>query len=347
MDAKHLYLPSGYVNMHGIINDGFPVSLVIGGRGTGKTFGALSDVLDYNTKFLFMRRTQSQIDIVSKNEFSPFRKICSVRGIEIVSESISKYNAGFYIAEEQEGGVFRGVGAPIGYSAALSTFSNIRGFDASDVTLLIYDEFIPERHERPIKNEFDALMNCYETINRNRELENKPPLKMLCMANANDLANPVFIGLNLVKKATQMQLQGKSIYQDTKRGIALYFLNDSPISDAKSQTALYKLTAGTQFASMSLGNEFASNDIGRLGSKPLKEYVPIVAVGELCIYQHKSRDEYYISTHYSGSPPTYTAGEADLARFRRTYGWVWIEYLRDSITFEDYLCQVLLAKYFK
>lgn len=347
MNEKDLYLPNGYVNMHGIINDGYHVSLVIGGRGTGKTFGALSDTLDNNTKFLFMRRTQSQIDIVSKNEFSPFRKICSVRGIEIISESISKYNAGFYMAREEEDGTYRAYGSPIGYSAALSTFSNIRGFDASDVTLLIYDEFIPERHERPIKNEFDALMNCYETINRNRELEGKPALKMLCMANANDLANPIFVGFNLVKKATEMQMRGKSIYQDSKRGIALYFLNDSPISDAKSKTALYRLTEGTEFSRMSLGNEFASNDIGKLGSKPLKEYIPIVAVGEICIYQHKSRDEYYITSHYSGSPDTYSAGEADLARFRRNYGWLWVEYLKNNITFEDYLCQVLLDRYFK
>ena len=45
---------------------------------------------------------------------------------------------------------------------ALSTVSNLRGFDMSDCTLLIYDEFIPEPHERPLKNEAAALFNAYE-----------------------------------------------------------------------------------------------------------------------------------------------------------------------------------------
>jgi hypothetical protein len=41
---------------------------------------------------------------------------------------------------------------PIGYTCALSTLSNMRGFDASDIQLLICDEFIPEKHERLLKN---------------------------------------------------------------------------------------------------------------------------------------------------------------------------------------------------
>ena len=39
---------------------------------------------------------------------------------------------------------------------------------ASDI---IFAEFIPEAHERLIKNEAAALFNFYETINRNRELD--------------------------------------------------------------------------------------------------------------------------------------------------------------------------------
>lgn len=38
-------------------------------------------------------------------------------------------------------------GLPIGYTAALSTFSHIRGIDASDVSLFFLDEFIKEPHE--------------------------------------------------------------------------------------------------------------------------------------------------------------------------------------------------------
>ena len=91
---------------------------------------------------------------------------------------------------------------------ALSTISNVRGFDATDRDVLIYDEFIPERHERPIKDEATAFFNAIETIQRNRELEGKDPLTVLCLANANELANPLFIELKLVKRAMALIRKG-------------------------------------------------------------------------------------------------------------------------------------------
>ena len=91
-----------------------------------------------------------------------------------------------------------------GYTSALSTFSNLRGFDGSNIKILLYDEFIPERHERLIKNEADAFFNVYETINRNRELQGGPPLIALCLSNSNSLASPIFTALNLVKTLERM-----------------------------------------------------------------------------------------------------------------------------------------------
>lgn len=344
---KHLYLDSGFLNVHAILAQSLPFNLVVGGRGTGKTYGTLKECLYTKRKFLFLRRTQAQADLIAKPEFSPFKKVCEDTGEQVTSFPLSKYNSAICHYDINDDGRMVPKGAPIGYTAALSTFSNIRGFDASDVDLIIFDEFIPERHERPIKNEFDALMNCYETVNRNRELMGVKPVQLLCLANANDLANPVFIGLNLVKRSMSLINKGVEQWIDFKRGIALYLLQHSPISDEKRNTALYKLTAGTSFAEMSLDNKFSANAVGRIASKPLKEYIPVVAVGELCIYRHKSNGTYYATTHITGSPPHYGTGEADIQRFRRAFGWVWMAYMADKITFEEYLCEILLTKFFK
>lgn len=333
-----LYQDSGYVNIAGILSLGIPFNLVVGGRGTGKTYTSLDYVLENAIKFMFMRRTQAQADLINKPEFSPFKALCRDKNIDIITKPLTKYNAGFYMEDEN---------TPIGYTAALSTISNIRGFDASDVELLIYDEFIPERHERPIKNEGAAFLNAYETINRNRELKGEKPLQVLCLANANDISNPIFMELGLVSKAEKMLRTGKEISVDHNRGIAIFMLNASPVSSLKSKTALYKLTRGSEFEKMSIYNDFADVDYSNIIKRPLIEYIPVVEVGEICIYRHKNNNKLYVSQHTVGSPPKYSSGENDLNRYARKYSWVWLEYLANNIEFESVISEKLLTKYHK
>lgn len=344
---SRIYLDSGYLNLHEMLSRNLPFNFAVGGRGTGKTYGSLCECLDTRRTFLLIRRTQAQADIITRPEFSPFKRICDDRSLKITCSPVTKYNSAFYYYKDGKDGKMIPDGPPIGYSAALSTFSNIRGFDASDVDLMIFDEFIPERHERPIKNEFEALMNCYETVNRNRELQGKKPVQLLCLANANDVANPVFIGFNLVKKATEMLEKNREVYQDNGRGICLYMLQHSPISESKRNTVLYRATAGTRFAEMALDNRFSFNDMGNIGSRNLKEYTPVCAISKLCVYKHKSDNTYYVSMHKAGSPPQFSDSESDIQRFRRIYGWLWEAYMLNKITFEEYLCENLLTKYLR
>lgn len=340
-----LYLENGYLNVPYIYERGYPFTLVCGGRGTGKTFGALAMCRTQGIKFIYLRRTQAQADLVMKQDYSPFKSVDRVLGTYTVTTTINKYTGGFYSVEMDEDGLAKPTGAPIGYIMALSTFSNMRGFDASDVQLIIYDEFIPERHERPIKNEFDALMNCYETVNRNRELDGLPPCKLLALSNSNNMSNPLFMGMGLVQRAVKMQEKSVEMFEDQKRGVALYMLAHSPISEKKAKTAVYRLTEGSDFARMSLGNEFTKDVPSRTESRPLGEYKPIVTVGDVTIYRHKSAAEFYVSMHRRGDPAVYSDSETDLMRFRRTYGWLWERYLSNLIIFENYTCEILLTKY--
>ena len=351
-----LYLDSGYLNIRGILAQGLPFNFCWGGRGTGKTYGALKDAVESGVKFMFMRRTQTQLDLISKPEFSPFKPLNKDYGWNVGIVPLSKYNGGVYHmeaekkilnGEEIETGRMTPCGPPIGYTCALSTIANIRGFDGSDVDLLIYDEFIPEPHARPIKEEHEAFLNAYETINRNRELQGRKPLQVLCLANANTLANPLFIGLSLVTKAERMNRTGQEYSIDMKRGCVLVNLCESSISDRKRDTALYRLTGNSDFTKMALANDFAGEDErGKIGSKPIKEYRPIAAIGEICIYRHKSADIYFCSTHLSGSPPTFGVGDTERARFCRLYSWLWLAYLDNNFEFEERICEILLTKYF-
>ena len=214
--------------------------------------------------------------------------------------------------------------------------------------LIIWDEFIPERHERPIKNESDAFFNAYETLNRNRELNGGNPIQLLALANANDLANPMFISLGLVRKAEQMKKKGQEISLDYERGIGLFILQDSPISNKKKTTALYRLVNGGSFKEMALNNSFVDLDDTNVKSCPLIEYKPVVSVGELTIYEHKSKHNLYVSTHMSGSVDYYRIdSEVEKARFCKNYLWVWLSVIDNNVIFEEYLCLALLTKYYK
>lgn len=333
------YNADGYIDMRKIRALGLPWCFLVGGRGTGKTFGALEMAAGDGIPFLFMRRTQAQTDLINKPEFSPFKAVNRAHGWEITCKPVSKYNGAFYRAADDV--------QPIGYTAALSTISNIRGFDASDVELLIYDEFIPEQHERPIKHEAAALLNAYETVNRNRELQGRQPLQVFCLANANDPGNAIFAELGLVSRAVKMMQKGQTVFIDQKRGIGLFIFQNSPISEKKKDTALYRLVNGGEFADMAINNRFSGTDTGHIRPRPLGEYRAVVCYGELCIYEHKSRPEYYATLHKSGSPEHFTTSDSDTAAFLHSYAWIWSQYLDGHVFFENYLCERILTNVFR
>lgn len=328
----NIYLQSGYLDIEKILSLRMPFTFIVGGRGIGKTFGALKYALDSGTKFILLRRTQSQTDLINKPEFSPLKPIDP----EIRTKALSKYNAAIMKDD-----------MILGYTAALSTISNMRGFDASDVDLLIYDEFIPEKHERPLKHEATAFLNAYETINRNRELQHKSPVQVLALANAMDLANPIFIELGIVNQIDRMMSKGNNnIYLDRSRGLLVVVCSGSPISKQKNNTALYKLTKRNEFAKMALENEFAFEEVGIIKPQPLREYIKLVTIGEIVIYKHKSDRKYYVSEHDSGGDNQFGAGDTEILRFQKKYYYLWTAYLDYKVTFENYLCQVLFEKYF-
>ncbi len=339
----NLFLPSGYLDMQRIININTPFIFVIGARGTGKTYGAIKYALEQDKPFIFMRRTQTQVDLIKNDSFSPFQAIDP----DIVVKNINKNLTGVYRGEfDPERQKIEPSGAPIGYMLALTTVSNIRGFDASAIDLIIYDEFIGEKHERAIKSEGMAVLNCYETINRNREIMGKDPVKMLMLANSNDLVNPVFTDLKLVKIAEKLQRSKENVYQNFDRGISLVMVKDSPISRKKRQTALYKLAGEGDFSAMALSNEFVEDIGDNIKPMPITEYKPLVFVGELSLYQHKSRREIYVTDHRNGTAEEIDASDIGLARFRRNYYWIWMMYLQRKVIFESYIHQKIFEKYY-
>ena len=59
-----LYTDQGYLDLDYVLSKKCPFTLVIGGRGTGKTYGSICYALDHEKQIAFIRRTQTQIDLL-------------------------------------------------------------------------------------------------------------------------------------------------------------------------------------------------------------------------------------------------------------------------------------------
>ena len=329
-----IYNKEGYADQFEMISKGNTFIFQVGARGTGKTYGSMLYILETGIKFLYLRRTKTEADLVKSEITNPFKTVNTDLGYDV------KPGRGQYIYP------FISNGEVIGSGAALSTFYNVRGVDFSDVEIIIYDEFIPETSARPIKDEFKALMNVIETVNRNRELKGIKPVKVVCMANSNKLDNPIFLGLEIVNKVAKMADKGQEVYNDASRELTVYMLMNSPISKKKAQTALYKLTAGNDFQRMALQNQF-NVYTDNIRPSRIIEYRPVVQIGELRIYKHKSRKEYYVCCSGNGTfAKKFTTSDIDCERFRTHFIYLYDAYIRNNVWFEDPVSVFLFEHFF-
>lgn len=341
-----LYLESGYINFDWIISRKMPFIFIIGGRGTGKTYGALDYCLRNNKHFMFMRRTAKQTALIKNPQYSPFTPIERDMGITLQIESLSEDMGAVYKTEATEDGktVF---GSPIGNICALSTVANIRGFDGSDVDILILDEFIKSAQEKSIKDEAAAFANVYETINRNREFQGKPPLIAVLLSNSNELANDYFMAFGFVNKLLEMRKNHKEVSIIQNRGVMLVDLQKSPISEKKADTALYRLTGKeSAIARMALNNEYSADDMSMIHSYNLAGYKPLVSIGEITIYQPKNSGYLYVSSKVDRTCPYYDASGSRRQKFASLYKSLVTMYYRGNIRFEDYACKALFLAIF-
>lgn len=341
-----LYLDSGYLNMEYIFQAKTTFNFITGGRGIGKTFGAIRYLLQNRIPFIFMRRTQTQIDMVKNDDFSPFTPVCEDLGIQVKIKSLNKNISAVYEAEAREDGTLEEKGLPLGYMIALSTVSNIRGYNLERVKVLLYDEFIGEAQEAKIKNEGDAFKNCYETLNRNREIKGQEPMKVIACANSNNLANPLYVAFNLVTAAEKLLYSDAEMLYMPEKDVTLYHIKRSPISRRKRETALYKLSGDDDYTRMALDNEYSANEMINIRSVNLQHYNILCQVGEAVIYKHKSESLYYVTDHIKGTPKRIYGSGVDLKLFRKDYYYLWLAYLRRKVNFESYIFQVLFEKYF-
>lgn len=327
-----LYDKNGYLNMPAIIDTGYPFIFIAAARGTGKTYGALQYLYKQHEPFIHLRRTQKEADLQNKAAGSSFKAVLNDMGEEY---SITSSN--------NLGTVYDSEGSVIAYNMALNTFASVRGMDFSDIDRVFYDEFIAEPHVRKIKAEGFSLANFFESVNRNRELEGRKPLQLICAANSVNMANDVFLYFDLITHAEEMIQKDEEIrFLGNK---LLIIPQHSPISAKKQQTALYK-AVNSEYTDMAIKNKFILNDFSYVTPRPIVEYKCIMQLGDLFLYEHKNGGEYYITFQKGQTKNVYKNSYADRAKAKKTQWRLVGYYLDGRIRFESFRCVALFEKYF-
>lgn len=154
----------------------------------------------------------------------------------------------------------------------------------------------------------------------------------------------MYLGLGVVNDVLNMQKNGKEIYNDPARYLSIVILRCSPISDKKAATALYQLNTKNSLNLTSLKNEFLYDD-RLVKSKNLSGYMPVLCVGELIIYRHKSTNEYYVRSGNNKGVTNYLATDEDLKRFQTRETRLLRAYIAQRIYFETYEAQTIFLIY--
>ena len=146
--------------------DGYnaPITVVVGQRGIGKTFGKVLHVLkqfiDHGTRFVYVVETLEDVKTLSQNQGERFfASIEEYLRTSPSSRSQKYYNAlfcGTTKVEEGEtdleekgrhkvmGGTFKINGETAGYLVAINSFGNLKRNNFVNIGTVIIDEFIPE-----------------------------------------------------------------------------------------------------------------------------------------------------------------------------------------------------------
>lgn len=306
-----------------------PIKIIIGPRGCGKTYS----VLDYmqeqsseDSKFIYMRRDGTEIDSCSSDYGNPFKKINDDKGYDIRPFQISKFN-GFGIARDDEAKV-------IGYGVALSTFASMRSQDFSDVDRIFFEEFIPEKHKRKIKGEGQALLNLYETVNRNRELLGDKPVELIMCANGIDLANPILLELGATSLIGKMLMNKQRRLTIPEKSLYIEIIPRTKVSELKEDTVLYRL-ANQDFVIDSLDTTFRGADLEYVRKNVnLKSYKTEFAYSDFVFFSNK--EHYYVAR--SKVPCKISIPEREIARLQALFAPRYrILRAMGNIYFDDYV----------
>lgn len=331
--------------------------VIVGGRNTGKTYGALTYHMKRDLSHVFVKRTNDDVDLLCKGnrlgekkkdysiDLSPYKSINRDYLTNIKAFKIDSGIGAFYNCNEGEP-----EGDPEGYLLSLNAIHKYKGFDLSECYSIIFDEFIPQPWQRVSRNEGEQLMDLYKTVARDRTLRGKEELKLICLANAVNIYNPTCEILEITDIISDMQINKIPYMYIEERGIFIRLLETSEeMMKSEEKTGIYKAMHNTAWGHMAFDNEFAYNDFSNIRRNTLKGFRCIAAIAhkQKIIYIYSKEGKYHLTSSPGKAERIYDLNkEMDIRAFYLDYGIMLLNAATwGNVTFQKYSMYDLIVNY--
>lgn len=232
------------------------INVIVGGRGSGKSFGAKEYVID---NFLKKKEQFGYIRRYKEDLRKPMEQFFKDIEYKYPDFEFKVDDGKFYIRMKSEDKNQKWTQDDVaGYGFTLSTADNRKSISYPYITTLIFDEFLLQQgNQRYLKDEPITLLNLYETIARPGTPH--PRVVMFMLANAISITNPYFLFWKL-KMPTNQDKNGKWIWKHPTRPILVEDVRNEKFIDVKKNTEFGQLVSGTKYADYSIENKFLLDD---------------------------------------------------------------------------------------
>ena len=229
------------------------VTMVIGARGIGKTFGlrrqCIRDWIRHKSRFVEITRYNNELSGVSDGYFNRLSALDEFQSYTFKTDA--RYA---YIAEKPESDKDKPHWHLIAYFASLSSAQRMKKRTFDNVRRIVFDETILERadrYHRYLPNEFGILANLVDTVSRERADTDSIRPRVYLLGNACDLANPYFSAYGVGTDITF----GYRWYAN--KTFLLHYVDPGEYSIEKAhRTVAGRMIANTEAGNVAIQNQF-------------------------------------------------------------------------------------------
>lgn len=285
------------------------LSVAVGARGTGKTYSCKMRALKREKSTVWVRRYAE--DIKPSNGLG--ERFLADLPPEIRDSYFYYGNAIWKVQDATEKSIEKDSLAPKEGAipkitfVALSTARRMKSQSWHNYDLIVFDEFIESSGGRYLSDEYAIFLDLLETICRLRT-----DIRVLMCANNVSLINPYFAQWG-IGTAIMPPEDGKGFRKVGKDVIIEWVKPEDDYLDAKLNSAIGRLSQGTQWANMSVYNLSPTDEFYGVEKRPTsakyKYSVRMSQIGSMGVWEDSG--VLYMTREYDASWPIVVTDEPD------------------------------------
>lgn len=349
---------SSYYNFNRLLSFNAVYNFVLGGRGIGKTYGAIkkaiNDAIKKEHEFMYVRRYSDELKMAKatffeavkvefpKHEFRVTGWFAEVA--DALPDDFQKKTPG-----EQKSILKAREWRVIGYFVALSQAQRVKSVPFPRVRKIIFDEFILEKGlTRYLPQEYKIFNSLYESVDRKRG-----ETVAIFIANAVSIDNPYFVHYGIEPDAASNE-----ILKLANGFIVVHFPESADYQkDAKeSRYVQFLRETDPEYADYAVSNQFADNNKLMVEGKPYKAdplYVLETLKGTFTVWNKLGSPVFYVQLRTVTNIPFYTMvpqrmgpGKLFIEASSNMLGFLRSAWRRDEVRFDKPATKVAFMEVF-